>query len=338
MKLSHTSHQTYKECSYKWKLHYQDKLRSTQVGSALHFGKSLDDALNRILLEKKCNLTDGEKLLLNTDEFTAFNSSFDHMFTSDNQVIEVNKSTVIEYFKSDFDYDLLNDSDIDLILAYAKELNIDLDALSIPDLIECMGELKKEKKTIDKDLLSLHNYACFLSLRRKAHILIQAYRDQILPKIQEVYSIQEPVSLPDDEHELIGYIDFIASFVDRPGVMVICDNKTSSRSYTEEAANQSEQLAIYSEYKNIKDVAFVVLEKKLRKKEPRVRTRIVFGVSQDSLKDKVFEDITTTLEGIVQKDFTKNWEACYSYGRPCQYFNYCRTRDLTNLEYPKEKK
>jgi hypothetical protein len=52
MRLSHSAVEMLKQCSFKYKLHYIDRMRSKRVSSALVFGVALDEALNALLESK----------------------------------------------------------------------------------------------------------------------------------------------------------------------------------------------------------------------------------------------------------------------------------------------
>lgn len=51
-KLSHSARETLETCGYKYQLHYERRLRSTNTSSALLFGSAFDEALNVLLLDR----------------------------------------------------------------------------------------------------------------------------------------------------------------------------------------------------------------------------------------------------------------------------------------------
>lgn len=51
-KLSHSAVETLTTCSYKYQLHYERRLRSTNTSSALLFGSAFDEGLNTLLLDR----------------------------------------------------------------------------------------------------------------------------------------------------------------------------------------------------------------------------------------------------------------------------------------------
>lgn len=338
MKLSHTAKETYLTCPKKWELYYKEKLRSTQVGSALFFGLSIDEALNRMLLEKKKKLTEEEQLLMNRSPENIFKNYFTKVKILDDY-IDITKSSQATYFKSDLDTSMLEPSDYSNIINHAQQSDINLQ--NAADVLTFIEEAQMEmKRGLDENTQSVYNYICWLSLYRKGLMLIEAYRQQIMPQIEEVFDVQKRISLPDGEDEFIGVIDVICSFVDNPGIKYICDNKTSSRAFKPDSVATSEQLAAYSEYEDISNCAFIVVEKKIRKREPRVRCNIIKDTMPIATVDDTFDKLTSVFHNINEGNFEKDYDSCFQYGRRCDYYNNCRTGDLTNLKYlkPKENK
>lgn len=338
IKLSHSASQKYQECSEKWRLHYREKLRSTRLASPLFFGSALDDALGRICLEKKKELTDAEKLLMNSDEFETFDSSFSRVYSNGNY-LEIAQSPLADYFASDYTLELLEDGDFENIFVYGNSLDFEIDSSEAVDLfIEETKQMLKNKVKLDENTQRLRNYIIWLSLRRKGHLMLKEYRVQILPLIHEVFAIQDQVSLPDSEDEFIGYIDLICSFKDEENVKYVVDHKTSSRPYKQDSVLESDQLAAYSEYAEIDKCAFIVLNKKIYKREPIIKMQVIKDVMPNEKVDETFDKISEVLYNIKAENFEQNFDACFSYGRKCDYYNYCREKSLKNLVYTGKKK
>ena len=74
-RLSHSALEKYIGCPAQYKLHYIDRIRSHKLGSALIFGSSLDEALNRLLQTKMDVVPDGA-----TDDLEALKHGFDNYF------------------------------------------------------------------------------------------------------------------------------------------------------------------------------------------------------------------------------------------------------------------
>jgi len=348
MRISHSAKETYRQCSYKWKLHYQDRLRSKTMGSALFFGKALDDAFGRLLLEKKDSLTEDEKKLMEKTALEVFNEEF-RVVQINGKSVDIASTLYVTYFTSDLDYSLLTKDEQEEVFNMANFLGFNgiTNKDQVKEFIEeCSTVIKSKDPEDELDELEnrLFNYICWKSLRRKGEILLAKYEEEIIPQIEKVYSIQEKVELTDDEDLLVGYIDFVGSFVDEPGVKYIVDNKTSARPYKADSVSTSPQLSVYCEYKGIYNGAFIVVEKKLRKREPRVRINIIRDKVPDSTVEKTFQQFEDAVENIKNGTFEKAYHRdgghsnCYAFGRKCQYFNYCRTGELDKLVYLEEPK
>jgi hypothetical protein len=322
----------------KYNLHYNERLRSVKLGSPLFFGKAIDDAIMSLLLTKKADLTVEEKYILTSpsspeDLFISRMTITDHL----GQPLNLQYTTLTEYYKSDIDLDLLQEADLEDIFKVAKAEGMVLNSAQDVDayMEECYA-IMKNKQGLEKDEQLVYNNIAWHSLKRKGLLLIQAFKDQILPEIHTVFSLQEKVTLPDGNDEFIGFIDFVASFTDSPREKYIIDLKTSSRVYPDTSVKESDQLACYSEYKGIRQCAYIVLVKALKKREPRVKTQIVKDTIDEVQVNKTFDKISNVFYGITDGIYEKCYEkgddsSCFAYGRKCPYYGYCRTGELKNL-------
>lgn len=322
IQLSHSACEKYRTCPALYKYHYIDKLRPEKAGSALFLGSAIDDALNYMLLGKKKKLSKEDKEFLEKYESPedAFLQTF-QTFSHNGEEIDIRRSEKAEYFKSDLDTSVLEEDDFEKLREFDPE---------VEDHLEYIEEIQgfiKEKKKLDKKDQMLYNYICWLSLRKKGLMLIEAYRQDILPEIEECFSIQQRVHLPnEDGHFIIGFIDAVVSFKSMPGVKVVLDNKTSSTKYKDDSVALSPQLATYLEFKELDHGAYGVLGKKLRKREPRTRTQLIIDKVAEETYDETFEMYDEVLEGIKAEKFEKNYDSgCFQWGKPCPYYRYCRS-------------
>jgi hypothetical protein len=327
----------------KYKLHYMDKLRSIKLGSPLFFGKAIDEAIMALLLSKKKSLTVEEKLLSKADPNDLFIKAFtitEHF----GEPLNLQFTELTEYYKSDIDVDLLTDEDVAQISDCAKVSKIELNTIQeVEQFVEEAQGIIKNKTSLDKDEQIVYNNIAWHALKRKGLLLIQAFKEQIFPSIAEVFSIQEKVTLPDENDEFIGFIDFVASFTDSLGEKFVVDLKTSSKVYPEDSVRTSDQLSCYSEYKDIRQCAYIVLVKALKKREPRVKTQIVKDTIPEEQIQKTFDKISGVFysinDGIFEKCYEKGDESkCFAFGRKCPYYMYCRNGDLKDLKYAGERK
>lgn len=181
----------------------------------------------------------------------------------------------------------------------------------------------------------------FICLKRKGHMILEAYVEQVLPKIEKVLLVQHEVALTNELGDsLIGIVDLVAQI---GGKTYILDNKTSSIKYAEDSASISQQLGTYfealkDEYK-LDGVGYIVIPKNLRKKkEPRVPIEMKFGQVGEDILNETFEMYETALEGIKNGRFECSRNCC-KQPWPCPYKTYCDSggRDLTGLKYQEKK-
>lgn len=327
MRISHSGRSTFKSCGEKFRLHYIEKLRGPKIYSSLFFGGALDEAFSRMLLDKKLMKTEEEQKTL---QFTPEAIFLKHMerVNSNGADVEVAQNINADYYTSDFTEELLNEAAIEKLRLFAPDVD---------DYKAFMEEAKtrlKAKKKLSEDDLKLYNYATWLTLIEKGLLMIEAYREQVLPQIFEVYSIQEEVSLKnEDGDELTGKIDFTCSFVDEPGTVYVCDNKSASASkpYKLKDTEESEQLATYCEYKDTTKAAYVVVEKKLHKKAPVIHTQILRADVLEETFSHTFAAFEEALYSISTGKFEKNFKSCFEYGRMCPYFKKCKHNNSDGL-------
>lgn len=315
-KLSYSQLNLFDECSMKWKLSYLDGLKTSEINSPLFFGSALDASFEYLLLSKKEDLTEEELTLLTTK--TVYDVFDLAMNVQDGKTLPDNPDCV--YFASDFDPELLTITDLAELKKYDSDVT---DYLLF--FTQCR-ELIKAKKPLPLEDQKLHNLMCWLSLYRKGLLMIDEYKKTIIPQIHRVYAIQKNIHLENHSGDIIrGKIDFIASFVDEPEVRYIVDNKTSSQPYPDDSVANSLQLAIYCESESNNKASYVVVEKKLRKKDPKVRVNIIKDKVSEESYQAAFDKIDKVLHNINAGEFHKkaNQKDCFSFGRKCEFYKLC---------------
>ena len=306
----------FEQCSEKYRLRYKEKLSSEKIPSALFFGTAIDAAVELFLLKKKQLLSDRElDLLLTEDAYSVFDKT---MKEQNGQLLE--RNPLCEYFYSDFDANLLSAEDFkSLTKSYPSITDWEEFFAYCKKYIKTHGELKTGSKIAFNNL-------CWLSLYRKGEMMLKAYERDIFPEIHEVFDIQKEVELINESGDkLRGKIDFIASFKDNPNVRHILDNKTSSEPYKEDSVANSVQLAIYCEAENCDRAGYVVMEKKMRIKEPKARTQVIKDIISEEHKQKTFDIVEQKLNNIACGEFSKkdSPKDCAFFGKPCEFFNLC---------------
>lgn len=393
MRLSNTAINTFLECARKYKHHYIDGLRSEIVSSALHFGRAIDEALNVLLLQKKKKLTKEEKDLIKKDPYEIFEDNFRYrVIKKDIGPEDISYSQYMDYYKSDFNPELLNEDDIvELQLYMIISGYITLDDMSIlnednKDILKerlrdyiyeseievnpkkLYRELREKEKEDNLELTdrTFINFASWLSLYRKGELLIKCYEDDIMPQIEEVYSIQKRVNLPNDTGDvLVGVIDLECKYIDDENKYTT-DNKTSSVKYKKTDINDNKQLPIYDEYTGNGKASYIVLNKKPKFKnikecqdcdfieesnkrvcpkckgklaitgyKPIIGWQILKDDINEDKKDLHFQEIDDILNKIKRyeksKYFPKNTDNCFTYGRKCQFYDLCKSGNTKGL-------
>lgn len=331
MKLSNTGINTYLQCPKKYFLHYREYLRPTWIGSALIFGGCMDLALNRALLDKKKSLSSDEKITMLQSPKEIFDENFENYMINNTREY-ISTSLLVSYYASDFEFGLLTLEDLKEFSANADKLGYDIPTDKIFTFYETIKPNRDEKFYPKDAELQLYNNLCWLSLRRKGHLMIEAYSRDIMPKIVEVRDIQKNIELPNKDGDILtGVIDYVAKFSD--GLWRVMDNKTSSSPYTDEMIKESQQLAIYCEHEKLYNCGYTVLNKKLGKKDPRVKTQIVLGKIEDDDVEVLFDKIQNVLYSIKEEKFEMPTDdkVCFQYGQKCPYYNYCRTGEAKHL-------
>lgn len=333
IQLSHSKVGKYQQCPKLYDYHYNQKLRSKVLNSPLFFGLACDEAINRLLLDKKKNHTESEEKLAQRDWQDVFNYHMKNA-TINGKRVDPTTYHLMQYSKSDFDADIIRPE-------YFQELGQDKEFCEAH--IEWYHvEMKKKSPKISKEDRELFNLINWYSLYSKGMMIVEAYEKEVMPQIHEVFEIQKYISLPNENGDtIIGYIDFIASFVDDPDRKYIIDNKSSSSPYKAQDLDESDQLHTYSEAENIPDICYIVYEKNIRKKEPRVRITIWKGEASEDHIEKVFDNYEEVLHNIKEEKFDKNMKSgCFFFGRPCIYKSICHHGEMSDYleDCKKEKK
>lgn len=331
MKLSHSARNTYIQCGEKYRLHYKERLRGSKIYSSLFFGSALDEAFSRLLLDKKLVKTEEEEKLLQFTPEELFLKNMEQV-KHNGKIEKLSDNVNCDYYTSDYEETLLTEQVLQKLNEYAPDVS------DIPNFMAEAKAVIKAKKKLSEDDQKLYNYVTWLTMVEKGLLMIEAYREQVMPQIFEVYSIQERVTLPnEDGDELTGLIDFTGSFVDEPGTMYICDNKTSSKPYKATETAESDQLATYCEYKGTNKAAYVVVEKKLYKKGDRIRTQVIRDLIPEETFSRTFTEYEQVLYSINTGVFEKNFKSCFDFGRLCHFYRLCKHNKKDGLINMNEK-
>jgi len=321
MKLSHSSKNKYKECPARYDFHYNKRYRTSVISSSLFFGTAFDEAVSVMLLRKKKVLTDEEQNISSLSHVEIFDQYMNITILNE-QIVSIPDYTLVNYTRSDMDVSLLTEVELDKFNSKFNTTHT-LDKLKIEG--STLDEYYRATNTmLEIDLLQ-RNYIAWLCLYRKGLMLLEAYETLVIPQIHEVHSIQRTISLINDSgDEITGKIDFEASFIDDPDTVYIVDNKTASKAYKPQDLDESEQLNLYAYAEQRNNIAYIVVEKSIRKKEPRVRISILKGEVNTTFAENVIDEFETVLYNIEHEKFKPNFKSgCFFFGSRCEYYNIC---------------
>lgn len=258
-KLSHSQIQRYLQCPRSYDLYYNKRLREKSATAFLALGSAIDESLNTILLDYKKN----KKVTVNYKD--VFDKNWETIKIN-NEVYPLFDCTLVGYAKADFVPEVLTDEDIQFINAKIIELTPSYQNQNLSELKEFLDKRRENRKQEpffeeEHKVLNIINY---LSLRRKAHLMLDAYVRDIIPEIEEVRDIQLKIELESDtEESLIGYVDTVVKFKGENEYTVL-DNKTSASPYSPDKVLHSEQLSIYTFALGLKRAAYAVMWKTLK--------------------------------------------------------------------------
>ena len=201
-------------------------------------------------------------------------------------------------------------------------------------------KIKYSKSDLDESLIpedTEEHLKAWTSLRAKGMMFLEAYYKEILPKIKKVLAVQQYIDIRNEAGDkIIGFIDLICEWED--GRVIIFDNKTSSVDYKQDKLqDDAPQLATYMESSiakklNVTHQGYIVISKKIRKKEPRVRIDVIIDQVPETLIEKTFNDYNKVLAGVKRGEFQCSGTCDKPWGK-CPYKAYCESdgADLTGL-------
>lgn len=322
---------TYLTCPRKYKLQYKDYIIPSHIPSPFFFGGAIDSA-SEIILRSKMKGEEFKEFSIEEMEKLYTKNMTEYIFQLEE--IYLPTSHLVKYSKSDIALDLLDKDDLADIYDYMDEVGIEyipIDEL-IEDVYKSIKKAKNDRSVIPNNVLQVVNYAIWLGLYKKGLMMLSALKEWVDENIKEVHSIQRKIQIKNELGDVLnGAIDFEATMV--TGERRTLDLKTASNAvaqYPDNCIETAKQLHIYSQESNPL-VGYVVIDKEIRKKEPRVRIRYVKGEVSEEMLDKTFETIDTVMDGIRNGCFDKNKDGCYSYGG-CVYRKLCWENSMVGLE------
>lgn len=378
MILSYSQIRMYTECHLKYKFHYIDKIRSTNMHGALLFGGSIDRALNHLLETR--NLEESINMFEKSFRFQTINKVNTYLPTATNVV----------FSKNDFDEDLLLTEDkvkIDKFIQEKTQLNRNNNL----DLYYTIVEKKQSVgfKNLSTEEKQVYNIFNWFSLKNKGIIMLRSYDKKVMPRIKSVLSVQKTMMLDNGVGDQVkAILDLVIEWED--GKRYIMDNKTSSIKYEKDSAMKSPQLMGYyhtakNEFKIDGGVGYFVLSKQILKNKEKICSQCKFNGSGTRYKtcnnevpvnltggqtdrcngewletinpecyiDIILNQVTPSVEklvlhtydeatnGIKSGMFGPNLNSCGNENFRCQYYSKCYFNDsseLVDLSKPNEDK
>jgi hypothetical protein len=325
IRLSNSQISTFTDCNRKWHLDKVQKIRPTFLSSPLYFGTIVDETIEHILLKKEGSHLDTFYEKLNNFQVNGSDKKMPDDLLS------------VRFGAGDVDANLVDQKHVNDACDRLK-----IDQINKKDFLEYCKQKRKRKSALDSIEQYLFNHIAWVSLEQKGLMLVEKLSEWIEENVVEVHSAQKKIEISNENGDsFIGFLDFIATL--KNGKKVLVDLKTSSNPnayYPEDSASKSVQLGIYSQQEKLPNVAYLVADKKIRKREPRVRLKYVEGVITEEWLDEVFDMIEEATEAIKEKlpkgeeAFEKNLDSCMNFGG-CQYRGLCEKGSMKGLEVVK---
>jgi hypothetical protein len=233
------------------------KYKTAEIGGSLLYGSAIDAAV--------MDLLDG-KLDWKQKFYDRWKVGY-----VDSKAIDVFDNPDVVFANADFDALVLEENDLILMKSWIKELGLESLGSNPVNVFKEVLKIKKNPYKQNKaNELAYFRRASWVALNRKGGILLDAFKEQFYPLIEEVLATQVHGSLTDPTtgDSISGYIDFIVR-VKGYSSPIIIDLKTAAQEYSLEQAKKSEQLSTYlilkgQEY-STSLVGYVVLIKNIPK-------------------------------------------------------------------------
>ena len=325
LRLSNSQINTFTDCNKKWYYDKVAKIRPNYLSSPLYIGTIVDETIEHILLKKEGSHLDTFYEKLNNFQVNGSDKKMPDDLLS------------VRFGAGDVDANLVDQKHVNDACDRLK-----IDQINKKDFLEYCKQKRKRKSALDSTEQYLFNYIAWISLEQKGLMLVEKLSEWIEENVVEVHSAQKKIEISNENGDsFIGFLDFIATL--KNGKKVLVDLKTSSNPnayYPEDSASKSVQLGIYSQQEKLPNVAYLVADKKIRVREPRVRLKYVEGVITEEWLDEVFDMIEEATEAIKEKlpkgaeAFEKNLDSCNNYSG-CEYRGLCERGSMQGLEVVK---
>jgi hypothetical protein len=323
--LSNSGINTYLDCGEKYRLHYLELIRMNYTKSSFTFGSAVDGAVEVMLQNFR-----GDDYESPMDTFISILTNYD----INGKTYTLPKTSYCRYAKSDVQVELLDEKQLAEITEYMEdELEFDMTEYSVADFWKYYDEATKRKADLTKQDFLAFAFIAWNCLISKGRMILPRLQDWVDENVVEVHSTQHEIRIENEHGDILrGYLDFVLTL--KNGKKTLIDLKTSGNpkgDYPEGCVETSQQLHIYFQEVDAEEAGYLVAGKKiLKKKEPRVTIREVYGKISDEELDKTFDKVEKVLYDIKEEKFEKNLEGCWAYGG-CQYREYCKKGSMKGL-------
>jgi hypothetical protein len=271
-----------------------------------------------------------EYKLTNNKELTEpdIQKMFLHVEFGEKSVPLIDSLLYIDFTSGDLQPELFTDADQLSFFEFCEKTGIE--SVDISEVSEYY--LMNKKHNFSENEKKAINYAHILCLQRKVLMILPVLYKWIDENVKKVISVQKKVDILNSVGDrLIGYLDFVIE--NHKNEVILIDLKTSSNPsayYPDGCVEKSQQLGIYAQEVGAKKAAYLVVDKKIRKKKPRIRLKYIEGVITDTQLDTIFQQLDRATQGIKSGDFSKNEQNCFAYGK-CEYYDLCKHGNTEGL-------
>lgn len=331
---------TFKECPQKYWNQRTHKMRSDS--SAFGFGAAFESGVEALL--------NGEPIDTAIDIFEEqWHTRPANRWEGEKQIYD---SEDVFYYQSDFDKHLIDDEDRKTVDEWYQEIYKKTPAVDTVEHVEALLEAIGDKQTITKQDTKFMHRVQWLCCLKRGPLMIEAFKREILPNIEEIVGSQVPIDITnDDEDQVTGYIDFIARIKGIKGE-IIMDLKSAGKLYEDHDLDTSDQLGIYALAKGIKNIGYWVVLKKISYnvscgtcghnrensrlkncekcpkgkytvRKPYTGTQVLVKEISDAFLENIQRDYSEVLMAIKNKLAWKNKKSCFNYGTRCEFYDHC---------------
>jgi len=359
-RLSHSATNCYTQCGRKYQLRYIHKLKSKLTSGALLFGSAIDNALNSLLETK--DLSVATKAFDKAFRFNFINNK--GYYLPECKLITYAKTDFDLDLLKEEDLKWFNDRQYELNTLTNNSISEVVAILQDKKATSGYNSLSED----EKELLNLANWLC---LYRKGIVMLRAYSEQVLPKIKQVLAVQKSIEIENnDGDKLIGFIDLIVETADGKRY-VLDNKTSSVQYDANSPQRSQQLILYYhitkEEYK-LDGVGFVVMYKHILKNKkktcskcsndgtgkrhktcdvetefgrcngtwdevlnPDARIEFITNSVPEAAENLVMETFDEANNGIKNKMFGPNLQACHTGNIYCDYYQYCWTGSKEDL-------